>query len=601
MSKSRPMPRRDLTLREISDALQVWQPGPVQRFVLFASGVPTRLLQLVPVERIEFLIQGTGVIIAATLSFVSSFMAAGLIINPAPSTPVRALIASLIASLIFTVDRTLVRSTLRPHHFPTDVLHTLWDPNTDAKWYQVLAGTINSEGALTRVRGFFSVLFKASIRFLLALFMSYLVADLIVIAAFRPTIDARATTILKDQRQAAIDKATGAYNAAVKVAGGQVSQSGQMITANGTVVSTTRDRDAAKTALDKANKDVDLLTKYDQAEYEGVKGVRVTLSDGVTYPANPSGTTGVPGCATECKAAEARLAAEKITQQQAQQQYTQAEQKLQTAMSSAGNQSKVLATQAGGQIALAKQTEQKALVTAEQMPTTPDGLLIRREALHQLEQDTTPWLDSYTPEKPCASSFKWLCELKRTTFPSTPLGTYVGTFRAILFLIDILPILLKIFYSVRGRRAYDVLVAALEEASVADSINKLDFTLNDLGADMEDRAATRRGRRRASGARLLRESRATTLRERKQLERSIRKQVRAEVDEEWLSKKVGLRQWFRAKASLRWHFRRPTQVVVVDREVSPWTEPRFFSANGSEPAPATRSHERVSTATDQGS
>jgi len=570
--------------------------------VLFASGAPTRLLQLVPIERTEFLVQGTGVLIAATLSFVSSFMAAGLIIDPAPSTSVRALIAGLIASLIFTVDRTLVRSTLRPHHFPTDVLHTLWDPNTDAKWYQVLAGTINSEGALARIRGFFSVLFKASLRFLLALFISYLVADLIVIAAFQPTVDARAVSILKDQRQAAIEKATGDYNHAVAVASGQVSQSGQMVTANGTVVSATRDRDSAKIALDNANKDVDLLTKYDQAEYQGVKGVRVTLSDGVTYPADPRGTTGVPGCATECQAAETRLATEKVTQRQAQQQYDAAQQKLQAATNAAGNQSKSIAAQAGGQIALAKQTEQKALATAQAMSIKPNGLLIRREALHQLEQDTTPWLDTYTPEKPCASSFKWLCQLKRTAFPSTPLGTYVGTFRAILFLIDILPILLKIFYSLRGRRAYDVLVAALEEASVADSINKLDFTLNDLGADMEDRAATRRGRRRATGARLLRESRATTLRERKQLERSIRKQVRAEVDQEWLSKKVGLRQWFRARANLRWHFRRPTQVVVVDRQVSPWNEPRYFSPDTNAEAVRRTSHHNgtVSTAADLG-
>lgn len=599
MSQYRSNTRRPLTLREISDSLRPRKIGPLQRFVLFASGAPTRLLDLVQIERTEFLVQGTGVLIAASLSFVSAFMAAGLIIDPAPSTPTRVLVASLVSGLIFTVDRTLVRSTLRPHHFPTDVLHTLWDPNTDAKWYQVLAGTINSEGPLARVRGFFSVMFKASLRFLLALFVSYLVADLIVIDAFRPTVDARATMILTDQKHAAINKAKLDYQQAVQQATGQVSTSGKLISTNGGVVAATADRDKAKQALADANKDVDLLTKYDQAEIQGVKGVRVTLSDGVTYPADPKGTTGVAGCATECRAAESRLAAERITQQRAQQQYDESQRKLDAAKKKAGDQSSSLATQAAAQIATAKKAEDAAIAAANKLSTKPSGLLIRREALHQLEQDTTPWLNTYTPEKPCSSAFKWLCQLKRTAFPSTPLGTYVGVFRAILFLIDILPILLKIFYSLRGRRAYDVLVAALEEASVADSLNKLDFTLNDLGADMEDRAATRRGRRNASGARLLRESRATTLRQRKQLEHSIRKQVRAEVDEQWLSKKVGLRQWFRARAALRWHFRRPTQVVIVDRQVSPWSEPRSFAGNTEDQVPKrTQAREPIVTAAD---
>jgi hypothetical protein len=600
VSQNRSEPRRSQTLREISDSLRPRKVGPLQRLVLFASGTPIRLLELVQIERTEFLIQGTGVLLAASLSFVSAFMAAGLIIDPAPSTPMRILVASLVAALIFTVDRTLVRSTLRPHQFPTDVLHTLWDPNTDAKWYQVLAGTINSEGPLTRLRGFFSVVFKAALRFLLALLVSYLVADLIVIDAFRPTVDARATSILKEQRQSAIDKATSDYRHAVDVATGQVDASGRLISTNGAVRSATSDRDAAKLDLTRINKNVDLLMSYEQAEFQGVKGVRVTLSDGVTYPADPRGTTGVPGCATECRAAQARLAAERSAQQAASARYRSAQQTLENVVKTADARTKIIASQSESQIAVAKKNQTDALAAANKLSTKPAGLLIRREALHQLEQDKTPWLATFTPEGRCSSSFRWLCELKRSAFPSTPLGTYVGVFRAILFLIDILPVLLKIFYSLRKRRAYDVLVAALEEASVADSMNKLDFTLNDLGADMEDRAATRRGRRSSSGARLLRESRATTLRQRKQLERSIRKQVREEVDEQWLSKKVGMRQWFRARAALRWHFRRPTQVVVVDREVSPWSEPRYFEGDAHPQPQRVRDTERKTADADLG-
>jgi hypothetical protein len=83
-------------------------------------------------------------------------------------------------------------------------------------------------------------------------------------------------------------------------------------------------------------------------------------------------------------------------------------------------------------------------------------------------------------------------------------------FRSILFLVDTLPILLKIFSSLRVRRPYDALVAALEEAGVADAINRLDSALNATGTEMERRAAIRHGQRRGTGAAFLRETRAAT-------------------------------------------------------------------------------------------
>jgi hypothetical protein len=74
------------------------------------------------------------------------------------------------------------------------------------------------------------------------------------------------------------------------------------------------------------------------------------------------------------------------------------------------------------------------------------------------------------------------------------MGPIVIAYRLIFFVIEILPITYKIIASLRRRRPYDAVKAALEEAAVADSIRLADRHLHEAAAEMAARAHLRKMR-----------------------------------------------------------------------------------------------------------
>lgn len=567
------------SLREVSYRLQRGRVNPFSQLLLFASGVPRRLLNLVPVERTEFLVQGTGVLIAAALATVSAFVASGLIIDPAPHLKIKLIISALVGVLIFTIDRALVRSTLRPYNFPPDVLNAIWDPTADAKWYDVQSGSIYHESLGSRLRAFIGVLAKASIRFALAALIAYIVADVMVIAAFKPTVDARATYILQQQQKAALSAANSDLaNANTQIASQRAydlkqQQSDPEVKADADTVNALTPKVADLTG------DVATLTTYTDDEENGITYTPPPLSPYFNKAQLPH-TTGRRGCIQECLQDKKRLAQAEALLTTLNSEVAADQRNLQAAVAAAARKIAVALTDLNAQSNTALSNYNDATARAKELSTKPTGILIRKEALDQLEQDTKPWLQGTSPQSACSKSFHLLCQLKRRAFPSTPLGAYVGVFRAILILIDILPILLKIFYSMRPRRPYDVLVAALEEVSVADSVNKLDYELNHLGADMEDRAASRRGRRRGSGARFLRESRVAIRRNHRSKGAMASDDPRTENPESSRARRQGLLDWTRALGiAMRSRIRRqrPAEdLPSAEPSRSPWATPRFF-------------------------
>lgn len=92
------------------------------------------------------------------------------------------------------------------------------------------------------------------------------------------------------------------------------------------------------------------------------------------------------------------------------------------------------------------------------------------------------------------------CSLRTWLIPSTPLGPQIAAWRYFFLLFDLMPILAKAVLSLRRVRPYDEVEAGLALISRVRMLNSVDWQLNQVGADWEDRAAERRSRRAISSA-----------------------------------------------------------------------------------------------------
>lgn len=545
---------------------------PFRRFVLFSGGAPLRLLKIVPIEETEFLVQGTGVIVAAVMAGLGGAVASRMF-EPVPDVWVSVVIGTLVGTLIYTIDRLLVRGSLRPHEFPPDVLAALWDPYADAKWYQVISGGSRANSIFSRVKGFFTVFGKVFIRLLLAGLISYVVADVVAIAVFKPTVDARATQIKIEERQQLIDEvevARAARNSRIDEAR---AADEAIQNADPTIQGALSQRDAAQARVDALSRDIALLQGIINAETNGNVTPQVELSDGTNFPNDRSETSGIPGCRELCQQATDKQDAVSEQLDAAEGDLESRQALYDEALANASLVDLLSTYQALYQASEQQYQEDLARIPSD---VTPNDLLIRRVALHQLANDARPWTPGIDPVEECSPAWSWLCEAKRFVLPNTPLGSFVGAFRAILFLIDILPITLKIYFALRQRRPYDVLVAALEEASVADSINKLDHELNHSGQQMEDRAVARRGNRHTAGARVLRERFRGQERESENYRRAMRRDVQADYDSSVRRDWRTLQYWRDAMKGTKSNSRQTRNLTVVENDSSPWRRVRSY-------------------------
>src|SRR5262249_54572942 len=113
--------------------------------------------------------------------------------------------------LIFTLDRVLVKAQLNPYSFPPEVLHALWNPSSDARWYDVLSGQIARGRPMRRIKEIVLVLLKASPRFAIALATSFVFAEITLFLIFSAEINVRAQAIQQQQQQEQIDELNATY------------------------------------------------------------------------------------------------------------------------------------------------------------------------------------------------------------------------------------------------------------------------------------------------------------------------------------------------------------------------------------------------------
>jgi hypothetical protein len=110
----------------------------------------------------------------------------------------------------------LVRTPLRSYHFGPGVLNALWDPYADAKWYDIVAGARTRIGVWRTTRNYLGAVLKVLPRVLLSGFLAWLVADLLVIFIFLPTVDKTAMRLLTEERAAAVKAVQDRYNETLK-------------------------------------------------------------------------------------------------------------------------------------------------------------------------------------------------------------------------------------------------------------------------------------------------------------------------------------------------------------------------------------------------
>jgi hypothetical protein len=532
----------DVSLAGISAYLRRRKPGPFKKLVLWASGADLDILRIAPVERTELVVQGSGVFIAASMAFVSAFLLGGILLERPLGLLPRLLIASFFSLLVLTFDRSIVSQQLAPYRFSPEVLNSIYDPRADLKWYDVLVKGVGSGGGFARFRSHVALPFKVGIRFAFSFVASLIIADVIVILMVLPTVDQQAQIDLGAQKDTAIALAQKNYQQ--DLTGIQTKEDALKPPAsqdpNVNLLATRLNQLNSENKIQ--TQDLEKLQAYVRAEKDGQKGYTYVLSDG-SRP--PHGTTGQPGCVRECHEAEDAASQKQIQIDKTQSQISQTQVALDGALKNASSTDQraynaYLAEKQtiSDQRTEAKKREDTAVANANSLPDKVHGILIRRAALHQLVNSQTPWNtvnETNTSAQPvsasCASNWiGFVCRSWRSFFPNTPLGTFVGSVRVLLIIVDMSAVIFKLMASMRRRRPYDAMVAAIEEAQTAEVVNRLDKALDLSGRIREERAALRHSARAGDGVLHLRQVREMSERSRRRLMKEVREQVEAELE-----------------------------------------------------------------------
>jgi hypothetical protein len=473
------------TAHDVRQVMHVKKRGPLRRFTLYASGVDMRVLHFAPVDETEFVVQGSLVILTAIVASVSGLAAAGfLTTGHFVLTPVTVLVGLVWGLLIFFFDRALVSGSLNPYRFTQAEVDSLRDAGVGSPWAHLVDVVGGRRGALRRAGEIVKVSLVASLRVALALATSYIAAEMVLFLVFQPEVNARTAYLqrqLQDQRIASIQADFQAENQRraqerAQLAGGSDAQ----------VQRLERQVTELTPQLENARKDLGVLSAAAAAEADGNR-YRGTLSDGTVVT-----TTGDRGIA-----AAARSLAQRRDNQQAIVNDLAA--RLSRARTALDARLALIRKDMGPALSAlddvdnqAAADHEAALRAARADPSAVTGLLLRQSALDKLEHDTHPETLVDDPVPPCTGAFAWFCVVRNWFIAPTPMGPTVAAYRAIFFVIEILPITYKVLTSLRRRRPYDVVRAALEESSNLDAIRLLDRHLHDAAGEVLSRSGQRR-------------------------------------------------------------------------------------------------------------
>lgn len=469
--------------------------GPLRRLALFAAGGDRVMLDAVPTESSELEVLGASIIVTSVTAAGAGLLAAGYVGFGEPRLTVGTVAFGLIYGLvIFAIDRTIARSQLNPFEYPQEALDALWHPTSDTAWFGVVTDTLHRQSFFGRVKQTWRVFAGAAVRIAIACCTSYLFAQFVAFFAFDHEIDTRIDYIQRTLTADSVQKVEQRFTDASRR---RKAEEARLTHINDKAYLKARNRASRLTdQASDAEADADLLAMLAGKELDGLKA-SITLSDHSHFKSTGHGSTGpVYTSLVDAKDSRRKHARE-----------LRAEAGDERALARAA--AIRVDTRNAAQLAALKRADKSAATDLDtaiadaKEDFSRKGLLVRRDALKQITDDKRPETSAPDPYAPCKGSWKWACDAKNVLFPPTPLGPFIGVFVLLLFLIEILPVSLKIRMSMRRRRPYDALKAALEEASSAGALDMLDAALNQTGGDLERRASLRKAERTGAAAEFL--------------------------------------------------------------------------------------------------
>ncbi|MEU4240091.1 DUF4407 domain-containing protein [Actinoplanes sp. NPDC026619] len=435
---------------------------------------------------------------AATLAGVGTFVSVGFWIYGrvlvSPATVLFGLAGGL---LIFVFDRALVRAPLNPYRFPREVLEALWNPSADSKWFAVLNDALISQPVGRRIGQLGGVAVAAVFRVGISLCISFLVAETVLFVAFQPEVNERVRYIRSESTASAVQ----AENTFYKNKRDQLNSEVETLQAAGDplVQATGGKLDDSRKALRTAQDDKNTLDSLKAREVAGESGC-VVLSDKEKVC-----STGESGYGPMAKNLDETLTSRTAILRQRKTDVTRQQTAYDAAHRAAAAKEKGNAPQVADlRRTLAQETgaHTARLADLRTQSTHTDGLLIRHQAVDALAHDLHPETVEPDEVKACGGlpPARFVCAAWRAIWLPTPMGSYVAALRWLFVLVDLMPIFLKLQLSLRRRRPYDTIRAALEERYVANAVDVLDERLEKVGELLEKRASARKAGRTETGA-----------------------------------------------------------------------------------------------------
>jgi len=432
--------------------------GRFQRLLLFSAGASEDVLRLCPRSEAQ-LYAGLGslVLVTTMLAFIAMFVVGvvGFRLPPVAILPV----ALGWAYMIYVIDRFLVMTPLHPVRLD----EKLSLPMRAWEWIRTVLGILP--------------------RLLLALVAGFLIAEPILLVAFRSEIDVRVEELRLGVQQRMDAKASTTYKPIID------RESEALSSANDEITRLEHRKDELPGLIDQADK-----------EASNAKGCMALEKDGDPMSHPDCRTTGLSGAGPQTNAQKFRYDQAVLQGQQLQQEKANVDQRLQELYNSPqGKEHQTHKDNLTKAKADQKFESDKANPALQSGNATPKGLLIQIQALEDLAADHHPFdqptpTTSATPATPTpAASATPTPAASATPTPAalvthaaftepaaalsaapaaglTTLGKTVWLTRGFLIVVDTMAVVGKLFVSLRRRRPYDIVSARMEEKIGATEI-----------------------------------------------------------------------------------------------------------------------------------
>ncbi len=463
---------------QVQDEFREGRPGPLRRLTLYVSGVDRRVLRYAPMEESEFVVQGTLVILTAIVAAVSGLAAASYL-TAATFTinPVTIAVGLAWGLLIFFFDRALVSGTLNPYHFRSTDIASLRAGGES--WTHVLE--LSEPAPRARLGEFIRVGLVASIRVALAFATSLIAAEMVLFLIFQPEVNARADYLVKTEKEGRINQVQQQYAALVQQR--QAQRERFLGKDDPEVQRLTTQLPQDNQLLDQARTDLGVLSAAAAAELDG-DPYTGTLSNGTIVT-----TTGDRGEGAAAQSLRQRRDAQAALVNDLTKRRDDTTAALESRRQSLATASGEGMNRLSQQDLDAAETLRRDIAAIEAGDNR--GLLVRRAALQSLTHDLRPDTVEPDPVPPCTGPLAWFCAIRNWLVPPTPMGPDIVALRVIFFVVEILPITVKVIASLRRRRPYDIAKAALEHTSKVEAVRMLDRHVHDAALEISARRELR--------------------------------------------------------------------------------------------------------------